>query len=75
MKNPTLISKKNYLRAALMLPVACLLAFTGCSNVQGTSGNHTTTTNRVATYLEQSQEQTNNNPVDQDPDPGYEWFY
>jgi hypothetical protein len=75
MKNPTLISKKNYLRAALMLPVACLLAFTGCSNIQGTSGNQTVTTNRVATYLEQSQEQTKNKPADQDPDPGYEWFY
>ena len=75
MKNPTLISKKNYLRAALMLPVAYLLAFTGCSNIQGTSGNQTATTNRVATYLEQSQEQTKNKPADQDPDPGYEWFY
>jgi len=75
MKNPILISKKYYLQAVLMLPVACLLAFTGCSNIQGTSGNQTATTNRVATYLEQSQEHPNNQPVDQDPDPGYEWFY
>ena len=75
MKNPTLISKREYLRAGLMLPVACLLAFTGCSTVQGTGGNQTATTNRVATYLEQSQEQTNNQSVDQDPDPTYEWFY
>ena len=57
----------------LMLPVACLLAFTGCSNIQGTTGNQTPTTNRVATYLEQSQEQPDNKPVDQDP--GTEWFY
>jgi hypothetical protein len=56
-----------------MLPVACLLAFTGCSNIQGTSGNQAATTHRVATYLEQSQEQPDNQPVDQDP--GYEWFY
>jgi hypothetical protein len=69
MKNPILINKKYYLRASLMLPVICLLAFTGCANLRGTSGNQTATTNRVATYLEQSQ------PVDQDPHPGYEWFY
>ena len=56
-----------------MLPVACLLAFTGCSNIEGTSGNQTATTNRVAIYVEQSQEQPDNKPVDQDP--GYEWFY
>jgi hypothetical protein len=73
MKNPRVISKKYYRRTVLMLPVACLLAFTGCSNIQGTSGNQAATTHRVATYLEQSQEQPDNQPVDQDP--GYEWFY
>jgi hypothetical protein len=42
-------------------------------DIDGTAGHQTTTRNRVATYLEQ-QERTVD-PVDQDSDPGYEWFY
>ena len=68
-----IINKKLQLRAALMLPVICLLAFTGCSSIGGTAGHQTATTNRAATYLEQSQEKLDDNPVD--PDPTYEWFY
>lgn len=51
-----------------------ILAFTGCANVAGTAGHPTATTKQVAAYLEQPQE-TTLNPVDQDPDPTYEWFY
>ena len=58
-----------------MLPVICLVAFTGCSHIDSTAGKQTATTNRVATFMEQSQEKPDNNAVDQDPDPTYEWFY
>jgi hypothetical protein len=74
MKNPKLISKTHYPRAFVMLPIIGLLAFTGCANLDGTAGHQTAATKRVAAYLEQRQE-TTANPVDQDPDPTYEWFY
>jgi hypothetical protein len=74
MKNPKVISETHYLRAIVMLPMIGLLAFTGCANLDGMAGHQTAPTNRVAAYLEQRQE-TTVNPVDQDPDPTYEWFY
>lgn len=73
MKNPQLLNAKHYLQAAMILPVLGILAFTGCSSVGGTADRQQATTNRVATYLEQKQEQAQ--PADSDPDPGYEWFY
>ena len=57
-----------------MLPVICLVAFTGCSSLDATAGNQTTKTNRVGAYLQQNQEKPDNDPVDPDPDPTYEWF-
>lgn len=74
MKNSKLINKTNYLRAIVIFPIIGLLAFTGCANLEGTAGHQTATTNRTAAYLEQPQDRTLN-PVDQDPDPTYEWFY
>jgi hypothetical protein len=75
MKNPISIGKKADVRTALMLPVICLVAFTGCSSLDATAGNQTTETNRVSAYLRQNQEQPENHSVDSDPDPTYEWFY
>jgi len=75
MKNPILINKKNYLRAILLVPVMCVVAFTGCSSISGTAANRTATTNRVTAYLEHKQENANIQPADSDPDPTYEWFY
>jgi hypothetical protein len=75
MKNPISIGKKHYVRAALMLPVICLAAFTGCSSLDATAGNQTANTNRVGAYLEQNQEKPDNQLVNSDPDPTYKWFY
>lgn len=74
MKNSKLIRETKYLRAIVILPIIGLLAFSGCANLEGTAGNQAGTTNHTATYLEQ-QEDRALNPVDQDPDPTYEWFY
>jgi hypothetical protein len=78
--------KKYYVRAALMLPVICLVAFTGCSSLDATAENHTPQVNRVGAYLTQNQEKTNHQvnlrtneqATDREPaDDGsqYEWFY
>jgi hypothetical protein len=75
MKNPILINTKHYLRAALIAPVICLVAFTGCSSIEGTAKHQTATTNRVTTYMEQAQEKPADKAADQEPDPTYEWFY
>jgi hypothetical protein len=56
----------------MILPALGILAVTGCSNIQGTADQQQTT-HRMATYMEQSQE--NPQAADSDPDPGYEWFY
>ncbi|HTD14905.1 MAG TPA: hypothetical protein VK673_06980 [Chthoniobacterales bacterium] len=73
MKNPKLISETTYQRSLVILPIICLLLFAGCANLGGTAG-HQTVTNHAAAYMEQQQE-TTANPVDQDPDPTYEWSY
>jgi hypothetical protein len=75
MKNPILINKKNYLRAILLVPVMCVVAFTGCSSIPGSAANRTATANRVTAYLEHKQANANNQPADSDPDSTSEWFY
>jgi hypothetical protein len=80
------LGKKYYVRAALMLPVICLVAFTGCSSFDATAENQTPKANRVGAYLEQNQEKPNHQVnlrtseqvTDREPaDDGsqYEWFY
>jgi hypothetical protein len=68
----SLFSNKSYVQAIMILPALGILAVTGCSSIQGTADQQQTT-HRVATYMEQSQE--NAQAADSDPDPGYEWFY
>jgi len=75
MKNPIMIAKKNSLRVALLLPLAGLVAFSGCSSIDGTTANQSVTKNRVAAFMEQTPEKTASTPADTDEDPGYEWFY
>jgi hypothetical protein len=75
MKNPMLVAKKFSLRAALLLPLAGLVAFAGCSSIDGTTASQPVTKSRVAAYMEQSAEKPANTPADTDEDPGYEWFY
>jgi len=71
MKNLKLISKTQYLRTILMMPIMGLLALTGCANLGGTAANQMGTTKQAAAYLEQVQDRTVNS-ADQDPDPTYE---
>lgn len=74
MKNLIMFAKKHSLKTALVLPVACLVAFTGCSSIEGTADSRPAMNNRVSTYM-----QTNQEPAptadNSDEDPGYEWFY
>jgi hypothetical protein len=72
MKKPLLLNNKYYLQAAMILPVIGILAFTGCSSIDGTVERQQATTNRVGTYLEHKQEQLQ--PADSDPDPGYKFM-
>ena len=75
MKNLMAIAKKNSLRAVLILPLAGLVAFAGCSSIDGTTANQTVTKNRVAAFMEQTPEKPASPTADTDEDPGYEWFY
>jgi hypothetical protein len=71
MKKPLLLNNKYYLQAAMILPVIGILAFTGCSSIDGTAERQQATTNR-GTYLEQKHQQLQ--PADSDPGPGYEFM-
>jgi hypothetical protein len=75
MKNVTMLAKKYALQTALVLPMAFLIAFTGCSSVQGTAGSRSTLKTRVSTYAQENQERQATPVDDADVDPGYEWFY
>jgi hypothetical protein len=72
MKLSLFFKKRCNLKTAFGLPLLGLLAFTGCASFDGTTDNHNSTNNKVATYMTQSQE---TQPADSDSDPGYEWFY
>jgi hypothetical protein len=75
MKNLMAMAKKNSLRAVLILPLAGLVAFGGCSSIDGTTANQAVTKNRVAAFMEQTPEKPASTTADTDEDPGYEWFY
>jgi hypothetical protein len=75
MQNLLLIAKKQYLRAALILPLAGFAAFTGCSSIDGTAGNQPALKTHVATYMQQNVEKPASPVAEEDEDPGYEWFY
>jgi hypothetical protein len=75
MQKLLLIAKKQYLHAALILPVAGFAAFTGCSSIDGSAGNQPTIKTHVATYVPQNLETPANPVADTDEDPGSEWFY
>jgi hypothetical protein len=72
MKTARFQINKYYLQAAMALPVLGILAFTGCSSIDGTAGTPQPTTGRVTSYLEQSQEKSQ---ADNWPREPYEWFY
>jgi hypothetical protein len=67
-----MFAKKYSLPPALVLPVACLVAFTGCSSIEGTADSRPAINSKVSTYMQETQEPAADNS---DEDPGYEWFY
>jgi hypothetical protein len=75
MQNLLLIAKKQYLRAALILPLAGFAAFTGCSSIDGSAGNQPTIKAHVATYVPQNLEKPANPVAEEDDAPDSEWFY
>ena len=74
MKNPLAIMKKSSMRAMLLVPVIGFLAFTGCSSIDGTATRNQASKTGVNAAFVQSEAQSAT-AEDNDPDPGYEWFY
>ena len=74
MKNLIMFAKKYSLQPALVLPVAYLVAFTGCSSIEGTADSRPAINSKVSTYMQETQEPTAT-ADNSDEDPGYEWFY
>jgi hypothetical protein len=74
MKNLIMFAKKYSLQPALFLPVACLVAFTGCSSIEGTADSRPAINSKVSTYMQETQEPAAT-ADNSDEDPGYEWFY
>jgi len=74
MKNLIMFAKKYSLQTALVLPVACLVAFTGCSSIEGTADSRPAINSKVSTYMQETQEPAAT-ADNSDEDPGYEWFY
>ena len=74
MKNLIMFVKKHSLKTALVLPVACLVAFTGCSSIEGTADSRPAINSKVSTYMQETQEPAAT-ADNSDEDPGYEWFY
>jgi hypothetical protein len=74
MKNLIMFAKKYSVRTALVLPVACLVAFTGCSSIEGTADSRPAMNSKVSTYMQENQEPAAT-ADSSDEDPGYEWFY
>ena len=75
MNNVIMFAKKYSLQTALVLPIACLVAFTGCSSIEGTAGGRPSINSRVSTYMQENQVPAATAADNSDEDPGYEWFY
>ena len=73
MKNLKVISAKYCARALTISSTICLLAFSGCSSIDGGAVAHGLATNLQMSPTEHDQGKPGNQPVD--PDPGYNWFY
>jgi hypothetical protein len=69
----SLLNNKRCLQAMMLVPVLGILAFTGCSHLDGTVERQAQTKNGLAVYSEWEQEKQQS--ADSNLDPGYEWFY
>jgi hypothetical protein len=70
MKNARVTSAKHYLQGLTMSSAMWLLAFSGCSSIEGAAQNHGVETNLQMSHTGNGGEK----PSDQ-PEPDYEWFY
>jgi hypothetical protein len=73
MKNPRLISAKQCVSALTISSALCLLAFSGCSSIEGAADNRGVTTSLLMGHPEHGQEKPSNQPAN--PEPDYEWWY
>jgi hypothetical protein len=73
MKNPRLINAKYDLRALTISSAVSLLAFGGCSSIDGGAANHGLTTSMVLGHIGPVEERSGDQPIGAEPD--YEWFY
>ena len=75
MRDLMTIVKEHPLRASLILPLAFSAAFTGCSGIEGTSGNQPAIKSRVSPYVRPNQERPPSTVGEFKADPGYDWWY
>ena len=66
----------NPLRLSLVLgAVFFCIGFAACSDVAGTAANKSIKANRVASYMTQSNAESDSEPIDSELSPYYEWWY
>jgi hypothetical protein len=73
MKNSSLVSTRYCEQALLVASVICLLLFTGCSSIDGTTENQRVRTNLLTSHVGQWHYEPQIQAAS--PDPSYEWFY
>jgi hypothetical protein len=71
MKNPSLVSAKYCGQIISISSVICLLLFTGCSSIDGTTTK--VTANLVTSHVGPGPEEPEKQAVS--PEPSYEWWY
>ena len=73
MKKPGLIIAKYCLRGLAVSSAISLLAFSGCSSIDGGATSPGAPANLLMGHTEHAQEKSGSQPVS--TDPGYKWFY
>jgi hypothetical protein len=69
----SILDRKHGLQAMMIVPVLGVVAFAGCSNLDGTAERQPQTKNGMTVYSEWRQEKSQQ--ADANLDPVYEWFY
>jgi len=73
------LNDKHFLQAMMIVPLLGLVAFTGCSHIDGTADKERLTKNGVlasdgvVVYSEWKPAKPRS--ADLNPNPGYKWFY
>ena len=69
----SVLNNQHCLQAMMIVSILSIVAFTGCSSLDGSAERQPQTKNGVAVYSEWKHEKPQ--PAYSDPDPGYKWFY